>query len=71
MDFLRSYFFRNEPGTSDQLYISWPFLSSKIYSPIIKTLERHFFKLSECHSNVLITGDERNVHLIRGSFLKK
>ena len=44
-------------------------------SPVVKTLERHFFTLSDCLSNVLITGksnfDERNVQLIRGSFLKK
>ena len=36
MDFLRSNFFKNEP------LISWPFLSSKLDSPVIKTLERHF-----------------------------
>ena len=35
MDFLRSYFFKNEP------LISCPFLSSKLDSPEIKTLERH------------------------------
>ena len=43
--------------TSDQLHISWPFLSSKLDSPLIKPL-------SECLSNVLITReshfDERN-----------
>ena len=69
MDFLRRYFFKNEP------LISCPFLSSKLDSPVIKTLERHFFTLSECLSNVLITGesnfDERNVQLIRGSFGKE
>ena len=39
------------------------------------TLERHFFKLSECLSNVLTVVesefDERNVQLIRGSLVKK
>ena len=58
MDFLRSNFFKNEP----QL----PIFSSKLDSLVIKTLE-----LSECLSNVLITGesdlDERNGKLIRGS----
>ena len=58
MDFLRSYFFKNEP------LMSYPFLSSKLDSPVIKTLERHFFTLSKCLSNVLITGesifDEKN-----------
>ena len=57
MDFLGSHFFKNEP------LISCPFLLSKLDSPVIKTLERHFFTLSL--SNVLITGasnfDERNV----------
>ena len=51
------------------------FLSSKLESPVIKTLERHFFTLSECLFNVLITGesnlDERNGQLIGGPFLKK
>ena len=64
MDFLRSYFFKNEP------LISCPFLSSKLDSTVIKTLERHF--LSECLSNVLIIGEsnlgERNGQLIGGSF---
>ena len=46
MDFLRSNFFKNES------LISCPFLSSKLDSPVIKT----FFTLSECLSNVLITG---------------
>ena len=62
MDFLKSYFFKNEP------LISCPFFSSKLKSPVIKTLERHSL-------NVMITGecnfDERNAQLIRGSFLKK
>ena len=35
MDFLRSYFFKNEP------LITCPFLSSKLDSPGIKILERH------------------------------
>ena len=33
-DFLRSYLFKNEPH---------PFLSSKLDSPVVKTLEKHFF----------------------------
>ena len=65
MDFVRSYFFTNETLGS------W----TKLDSPVIKTLEIHFFTLSECVSNVLITGesnfDERNAQMIRGSFLKK
>ena len=69
MDFLRSYFFKNEP------LISCPFLSSKLDSPVIKTLERHSLNVKKCLSNVLITGesnlDKRNGQLIRGSFLKK
>ena len=32
------------------------FLSSKLDFPLIKTLERDFFTLSEQNSNVLITG---------------
>ena len=35
MDFLRSYFFKNGP------LISWAFLSSKLDSFVIKTLEKH------------------------------
>ena len=58
MDFLRSSFFKNEP------LISGAFISSKLDSPVIKTLERHFFTLSECLSSVLISGesnfDEKN-----------
>ena len=67
MDFLRRYFLKNEP------LISCPFLSSKLDSPVIKTLERHFFTLCKCLFDVLITGEsnlnERNGQLIRGSFL--
>ena len=37
MDFLRSYSFKDEP------LIIWPFLSSKLDSPVIKTFKRHFF----------------------------
>jgi hypothetical protein len=69
MDFLRRYFFANEP------LISCPFISSKLDSPVIKTLERHFFTLSECLSNILITEesdlDERNGQLIRDISLQK
>ena len=67
--FLRSYFFKNE------FLIKCPFLSSKLDSSIIKTLERHSLRAKKSFSNVLITGesnlDERNGQLIRGSFLKK
>jgi hypothetical protein len=69
MDFLRSSFLKDEP------LISCPSLSPNSNYPVIKTLERHFFTLSECLSNLLITGesnlDEENGQLIRGSFLKK
>ena len=37
--------------------ISCPFLSSKLDSSEIKTLEKHFFTLSKCLSNVLTTGE--------------
>jgi hypothetical protein len=47
MDFVRSYFFTNETLGSLTLF------SSKLDSPVIKTWERHFFKLSECLSHVL------------------
>ena len=33
------------------------FFSSKLDYPVIKTLERHFFTLSECLFNVLISGE--------------
>ena len=43
---------------------SWTLFSSKLDSLVIKTLETHFFTLSECAFNVLITGksyfDEKN-----------
>ena len=63
MDFLRTYFFKNEP------LISWTFLgtflSSKLDSPVIKTLEGHSLNLKKSFSDVLITGesnfDDRNV----------
>ena len=77
MNFLKKYFVKNEP------LISRTFLSSKLDSPVIKTLERQFFKLREYLSNVLIAGesnfDERNgqemfnwseVHSYRNNFLK-
>ena len=51
MDFFRSYLFKNEP------LISYPFLSSKLDSPVIKTLERHSLNVKKCLSNVLITGE--------------
>ena len=46
MDFVRSYFFTSCPL----------FFSSKLDFPVIKRLKRDFFTLSECISNVLITG---------------
>ena len=51
MNFVRSYFFTNETLGS------WTLFSSRLDSPVIKTLETHFFTLSECVSNVLITGE--------------
>ena len=39
--------------------------SIRFNSPVIKTLERHFFTLSECLSNVLITR-ESNFDEING-----
>ena len=39
MDFLRTYFFKNEP------LISCSFLSSKLDSPVIKTLEGHLLNV--------------------------
>ena len=69
MDFLRSYFFKNEP------LISCPFLSPKLDFPVIKTLERQSLNVKKCPFDVLIRGesnfDEINGQLIRGSFLKK
>ena len=72
MDFLRSYFFKNEP------LISWTFLSSKLDSPVIKN-QNIGETLTQCKKVSpmfwLGTGesdfDERNVQLIKGSFLKK
>ena len=49
MDFLRSHFFKNEP------LISCPLLSSKLDSPIIKTLDRHSLNEKNLLSNILIT----------------
>ena len=54
------------PGTTGlQLNISWTFLSSKLDSPVIKTLERHSLKEKKYLSDVLIPResnfDERNV----------
>ena len=58
MDFVRSYFFKNEP------LISCPFLSSKLDSPVIKTLERLSLNVKKCLSNVLITGELEMENLI-------
>ena len=70
MDFLRSYFFKNEP------LISCTFLSSKLDSPVNQNIGEALTQTKKKSlSNVLITGesnlDERNGQLIRGSFLKK
>ena len=63
--------------------ISCPFLSSKLDSPVIKTLERHYFYIDENQFpvniflivDVLSTGesnfDERNGQLVRVAFVKK
>ena len=55
--------------------VSWTFLSSKLDSPVIKTLERHFFTLSGCLSNILIIEesdfDERNGQMPNVSFVRK
>ena len=60
MDFLRMNLWLVE--------ISWTFLSSKLDSLVIKTLERHSLNVKKSLSNVLITGesyfDERNVQEI-------
>ena len=58
MDYLRSYFFKNEP------LISCPFFSSKLDSQSKKCLSN---VLISGESDF----DERNEQLIRGSFLKK
>ena len=55
---------------------SCPLLSSKLDSPLIKTWEKgFFFSLSECLSNILITGepnlDERSEQLNRGAYILK
>ena len=68
MDFVRSYSFMNETWT---LF----FIKIRLDSPVIKLLERPFFNLSECVSNVLITEesnfDEKSVQLLRVLFVKK
>ena len=51
MDLVRSYFFTNETLGS------WTVFSSKLDSPVIKTLETHALNVKKCISNVLITGD--------------
>ena len=68
MDFVRSNFFTNETLGS------WTLVSSKLDSPVIKTLEKHSLNVKKCVSNVLITGsnfDETSVQLPRVSFVKK
>ena len=69
MDFLRSYFFENEP------LISWTFFSSKLDSLVIKTLETQSLNVKKVCLYVLITGesnfDEKSVQLPRVSFIRK
>ena len=69
MDFVRNYFFMNETLGS------WTLFSSKLDSPVIRTLETHSLNVKKCVSNVLITGesnfDKKSAQLLRGSFLKK
>ena len=69
MDFLRSYFFKNEP--LDQLPISFIKIRFSCNQNIGETLTR----CKKSVSNVLITGesnfDEINGQLIRGSYLKR
>ena len=47
MGFVRSYFITNE------ILGSCPFVSSKLESPVIKTLMRHFFTLSELPASIV------------------
>ena len=69
MDFLGSYFFKDEP------LISCSFLSSKLDSHVIKTLERHSFNVKNCLSYVLINGesnfDESNVKEMFNCFIRE
>ena len=55
--------------------ISFPLLSSKFDSPVIKILERHSLKIKNPLSNVLIRGesnlDERSGKLIRVAYILK
>ena len=71
MNFLRSHFFKNEP------LISCPFLSSKLDSPLIKTLERHsnflknpYFSQKKMFFDTYqrnIGGQTHTVHMTSGS----
>ena len=51
--------------------ISWTFFSSKLDYPVIKTLEIHFFTLSEGLSNILITGEISKKYSTDQSFILK
>ena len=52
MDFLRSYFFKNE------LLISWTFRSSTLYSHIHnQNIGETLTQFKKCLSNVLVTGE--------------
>jgi hypothetical protein len=70
MDFLKSYFFKNKP------LISCPFLSSKLDSPLIKTLERHSLNVKKVfwlQDNLILRKEMDNwsvVHSWRNNFLK-
>ena len=71
MNFLRSHFFKNEP------LISCSFLSSKLDSPLIKTLERHsnflknpYFSQKKMFFDTYqrnIGGQTHTVHMTSGS----
>ena len=66
MDFLRSFFL-------NEALISSAFLSSKLDSPVIKTLERHSLNVKKCLSNVLITGESTltvNPNTTGGPYMK-
>ena len=77
MDFLRSYFIRNEPLISWRFL--WPFISLKLDSPLIKTLERHSLDV-KCVSpmfwlleNLILMKEMfkwSEVHSYRNNFLK-
>ena len=64
MNFVRSYFFPNATLTS------FPFLLSKLDSRVIKTLEGHFFTLSECLILMKEMGNWSELHSEKSDFLQ-